>query len=119
MGSRYGEWTHDVARFQFGAPEEDVIVPAAKDGTSNTFMVAEKFQLPDGEYVLTAVQHAGQPGAAGGEDSRGLWQINVAPYEGEIQKGGSISDVSHGQLPGENAVAMETLTVAHEGILLI
>ena len=129
MGSRYGEWISDVERPQSGTPDQsgysgthilyqDVIIPAVKDGTSNTIMVAEKFQFPDGEYVLTAVQHAGQTGALG-EDSRGLWQINIQPSGGEIRKGGWILDVSHGPLPGENAVAMETLTIAHEGILLL
>jgi hypothetical protein len=135
MGNRYGEWIHDVESFQFAVSEDnargdnyagshalyqDLIVPGVKDGTSNTFMYAEKFQLPDGEYVLTAVQHhANEPGSAGGEDSRGLWQINLEPGNGNIQKGGWISDVTYEASPGGNAVAMETLTIAHEGILLL
>lgn len=124
MGSRYGEY---VETFQFAVPEDnagdgyagshalyqDVTVPPMTDGTSNTFMYAEKFQLLDGEHVLTTVQHA-----AGGEDSRGLWQINVAPDEGAIRKGGWICDVTHEDLPGGTTVAMETLTIAHEGFLL-
>jgi hypothetical protein len=147
MESRYGEWISDVentsgrtsvvsgevfvklpgattALDQSGYSGahilyQDVVIPAVQDGTSNTIMVAEKFQLLDGEYVLTAVQHTGEPGAAGSEDSRGLWQINVAPHGAEIQKGGWISDVSYERLPGESTVAMETLTITHEGIMLL
>ena len=147
MANRYGEWIHDVENFQFAAPEDDkasggnfvvsgevfvklpgantsyhgshilyqdVSVPTAADGTSNTFMYAEKFQLPDGEHVLTTVQHS-----AGGEDSRGLWQINVAADADGVRKGGWITDVTYETLPGGTAVAIETLTIAHEGILLL
>ena len=126
MGSRYGEWIADVERPQSGAGYngshilyQDVFVPAVKDGTSNTFMVGEILPGPDGEYLLTAIQHPGQPSSTRGEDSRGLWQINIQPTAGDIQKGGWISDVSHGQSANGNAVAMETLTIASEGILLL
>ena len=84
------------------------------DGTTNTFMYAERFQLPDGEHVLTAVQHA-----ATGEESRGLWQINARPCEGGVRKGDWISDVTYESLQNGNAVAVESLTIAHEGLLLI
>ena len=132
MGNRYGEWIHDVESFQFAVSEDnargnnyagshalyqDLIVPGVKDGTSNTFMYAEKFQLPDGEHVLTAIQHDAREPSSAGEDSRGLWQINLEPGKGNIQKGGWISDVTY-EASGGNAVAMETLTIAHEGILL-
>ena len=83
------------------------------DGTSNTFMFAEKLRLSDGEHVLTAVQHA-----AGGEDSGRLWQINVRPCEGGLHKGDWISDVTYERLQDGNPVAVETLTIAHEGILI-
>ena len=126
MGSRYGEWIADVERPQPGAGYngshllyQDVFIPAVPDGTSNTIMVGEIIPSPGGEYLLTAIQHTGRPSASGGEDSRGLWQINVQPTAGDIQKGGWISDVSHGQLPNGNAVAMETITIAHEGIILL
>jgi hypothetical protein len=136
MGNRYGEWIHDVESFQFAVSEDNargdnyagshvlyqdvtVPVPTMMDGTSNTFMYAEKFRLPDGEYVLTAIQHhANEPSSAGGEDNRGLWQINLEPGKGNIQKGGWISDVTY-EASGGNAVAMETLTIAHEGLLLL
>ena len=83
------------------------------DGTSNTFMYAERYLLPDGAYLLTAVEHAA------GEDSRGLWQINVRPCEGGVHKGNWISDVTYEDLQDGNAVAIEPLTIAHEGIFLI
>ncbi len=135
MGNRYGEWIHDVESFQFAVSEDNargdnyagshalyqdvtVPVPTMMDGTSNTFMYAEKFQLPDGEYVLTAVQHHANEPSSAGEDSRGLWQINLEPGNGNIQKGGWISDVTY-EASGGNAVAMETLTIAHEGLLLL
>lgn len=126
MGSRYGEWIADVERPQSGAEYngsqilyQDVFIPAVRDGTSNTIMVGEILPRPDGEHMLTAIQHPGQPSGTQGEDSRGLWQINIQPTAGEIQKGGSISDVSHGQSANGNAVAMETITIASEGILLL
>ena len=83
------------------------------DGTSNTFMYAEKFQFQDKEHVLTTVQHA-----AGGEDSLGLWQINARACDGSVRKGDWISDVTYENLQEGNAVAVESLTVAHEGILI-
>lgn len=148
MGSRYGEWISDVERPQSGAPGggtpavsgevfvkltgaasqsgyngqhilyQDVVIPAVKDGTSNTLMVGEIFHGADGEYLLTSVQHSGRPGASGGEDSRGLWQINIQPH-GDIQKGRWIMDASHEPSANGNAVAMETITIASEGILLL
>ena len=126
MGSRYGEWIADVERPQSGADYngshilyQDVFIPAVPDGTSNTIMIGEILPRPDGDYLLTAIQHPGRPSAAGGEDSRGLWQINIQPTAGEIQKGGWILDASHGQSANGNAVAMETITIASEGILLL
>ena len=83
------------------------------DGTSNTFMHAERFQFADAGYSLTSVQHA-----AGGEDSRGLWQINVQACDGSVRKGDWISDVTD-VLQDGNAVAIESLTIAHEGFSLI
>ena len=134
MGSQWGEWIADVERPQLFAAEGaargsvsvvsgDVFVKLpgrtnASDGTSNTFMHAEKFHFLEGEHVLTSVHHAPPAGAAGGEDSRGLWQINIQPSEGGVSKGGWISDVTYEGSAGGNAVAMETLTIAHEGILL-
>ena len=98
MENRYGEWIHDV----------DVIVPTPMDGTTTTFMFAEKFQLADREHVLTTVQHS--PGG-NGEDSWGLWQINGAASDGGVLKGDWITDVSHepAGLAGQSTVAMETL----------
>jgi hypothetical protein len=110
------------------------------DGTSNTVLLGERYLPLDGEHALTAVQHASHPGS-GGEDSRGLWQINletkhcgpnviendpyyaVTPDEGDLRKGGWISDVTYSDVtceasPGGTIVAMETLTIAHEGLLL-
>ena len=99
---------------------QDVTVPAAPNGASNTFLFAEKVQGSDGEYVLAAVQHhATQPLSGAGEDSFGLWQINAEPNEGSLHKGGWICDVTYEHPPAGNAVAIETLTLAHEGILLI
>src|SRR5215207_3675159 len=107
------------------------------DGTSNTVLFSERYTRPDGEHVLTAVQHASQTSSAVGEDSRGLWQINLepdqhgpnafehdqndggAPSEGNIRTGGWISDVTYEDSQGGNAVAMETLTIAHEGLSLL
>ena len=126
MGSRYGEWIADVERPQSGAGYngshllyQDVFIPAVPDGTSNTIMVSEIYPRSDGEYLLTAIQHTGRPSASGGEDSRGLWQINIQPTAGDIQKGGWIFDASHGPSANGNAVAMETITIASEGILLL
>ena len=107
-----------------------------RDGTSNTMLFTERYMPLDGEHVLTTVQHASQPSSAGGEDSWGLWQINVQSNqhgpnalendlhdgglssEGDIQRGGWISDVTYEDLAGGTAVATETLAIAHEGVLL-
>jgi hypothetical protein len=83
------------------------------DGTSNTLMYAERYLLSDGAYVLTAVEHAA------GEDSRGLWQINVRPCEIDVHKGDWISDVTYEDMQNGNAVAVESFAIAHEDILLI
>ena len=99
---------------------QDVTVPSVPDGASNTFMFAEKFQGPDGEYVLAAVQHyATQASSGGGEDSFGLWQINAEPSEASLHKGGWICDVTYEHSPTGTAVAIETITIAHEGMLLL
>jgi hypothetical protein len=77
--------------------------------------------VADNAVTFTAIAMAESGGASStsGEDSRGLWQINVAPNDGNIQKGGWISDVTFEGLQGGTAVAMETLTIAHEGFGLM
>ena len=149
--------------------DDGLLLPAVKtddgeatipDGTSNTVLFVERYGSPDGEYVLTAVQHVSQPEASvpetgdevligfefgdvnGGEDSRGLFQINVdpvqsdadtfdcseltqwasgTPLEGGVRKGDWITDVTYEsvELLGQSTVATETLTIAHEGFLFI
>lgn len=106
MGNHYyGEWIADVER-----PG----VHAVPDGTSNTIFYAEQIRHPDGDYLLTAVEHA-----AGSEDSRGLWQINAQAGDGSVRKGDWISDVSYESGQSGNAVAMETITIVHEGFMMI
>src|SRR5262245_8509553 len=74
---RKGTWLADVT--YDGAP--------AADGTSNTFLFAEKYPSQDGDLLIFD-QYASQPistetgfvgdvfdPAGGGEDSWGLWQI--------------------------------------------
>ena len=80
-------------------------------------MFAEKFQHSDGDYMLTAIEHAGQSNSGGGEDNFGLWQINVD--EGSHHKGGWICDVTYEHSPTGTAAAIETITIAHEGMLLL
>ena len=53
--------------------------------------------------------------SAGGEDSWGLWQINVEPNQ--YDPDGFANDLHDS--PAGSAVAMETLTIAHEGYWLI
>ena len=53
--------------------------------------------------------------SAGGEDSWGLWQINVEPNQYDPD---AIASDLHDSPTGP-AVAMETLTIAHEGYWLI
>jgi hypothetical protein len=100
------------------------------DGTSNTIMIAEKHMSQDGAHVLTSVQHASQTYATGtgfmggvfvasgdvdgAEDSLGLWQINAEParpFSQPVTFTATISNL-------EGTVATETITIAHEGLLL-
>jgi Lysozyme like domain len=77
--------------------------------------------VADNAITWTAIAMAESGGASStsGEDSRGLWQINVEPNDGNIQKGGWISDGTFEGLQGGTTVARETLTIAHEGYWLI
>jgi hypothetical protein len=103
----------------------------ATDGTSNTVLFSERHLRPDGDYLLTSVQHpaaeyegsflGGVFVASGdvngtGEDSLALWQINVEPSQGspDIQKGEWITDATY---EGGTTVAMEFFTISHEGFL--
>jgi prepilin-type processing-associated H-X9-DG protein len=53
-----------------------------------------------------------------GEDSRGLWQINVDPAQtNDVQKGEWITDVTYQSVDLLGQPATETLTIAHEGFL--
>jgi hypothetical protein len=155
-----------------GSMDDGLLLPAVriddgeasiKDGTSNTVLFSERYGSPDDEYVLTAVQHVSQPEASvpetgdevligfefgdvnGGEDSRGLFQINVdpaqpnvgtfdcseltqwasgTPQEGDVRKGDWITDVTYESDTGSHALYQdvfvptldtETLIIAHEG----
>lgn len=78
----------------------------------------------DKEYVLTALAH----GAAGeSAANKPLYSSVFAPHwettagAGDVQKGDWIADVTRepAALQGQSSVAMETLTIAHEGFLLI
>ena len=103
----------------------------ATDGTSNTVLLSERYLRPDDDYLLTSVQHSaaeyegsflgGVFVASGdvngtGEDSLALWQINVEPSQDspDIQKGEWITDTTY---EGGTTVAMESLTISHEGFL--
>ena len=90
-----------------------------------------------GDYVLTFVEHTGrlpstEPGlvddlfvfnevsggtadAHGGEDSRGLWQINTTPADALGEPVTFTATIT--VCPG--AVATELSTIAHEGLLLL
>jgi hypothetical protein len=89
------------ATFNFSKCDTFDLLDPPADGTSNTVLFAERHLRPDGEHVLTAVQHGSQ---------------TYGP--GNVQKGGWISDVTYERSSGGTAVAMETLTIAHEGIEL-
>src|SRR5262249_32480869 len=88
------------------------------DGSSNTLMLAEKHISQDDD-LLTFDQYTSHAkstsfvDANGGEDSRGLWQINVEPTHpfGEPVTFTATISIPHG------AVGIETLTLAHEGFL--
>ena len=61
--------------------------------------------VADNAVTFTAIAMAESGGAQdasqpSGEDSRGLWQINVEPNDGNIQKSGWISDVTYEGLQG-------------------
>src|SRR5262249_30343513 len=115
------------------------------DGTSNTLMYAEKFQLEDGAYVLTAIEHAGVitlhsiggvTVASGDVDGAtdtfefDFCDGGTAPGQPDIRTGTWIMDATYetgSHLLYQNvlvppppletgpAVAMETLTIGHEG----
>ncbi len=114
-------------------------------GGPKDWIIVESYQFAhnagtDGKgYVLTSIQHSttdtslvDQSGteassrlfvgnltldsqaSAGGEDSWGLWQVNVEPNQ--YDPGAFANDLYNS--PTEPAVAIETLTVAHEGWLI-
>jgi Lysozyme like domain len=95
--------------------------PSAADHTPGALLFRFSSE-PVADHAVTwtaiALAESGGASSTSGEDSRGLWQINVEP-NGNIQKGGWISDVTYEGLQGGTAVAMETLTIAHEGYWLI
>ena len=125
-----------------GSPEE------RPDGTSNTLIYAEKFQLEDSAYVLTAIEHAGvntlQTGSIGGVTvASGDVDGATDTFEFDFCDGGTagqpdlgtgawIPDTTYetgAHLPYQDllvpsaettgpTVAMETLTIGHEGFLL-
>jgi hypothetical protein len=122
-----------------GSPEE------RSDGTSNTLMYAEKFQLEDGAYVLTAIEHAGIDTlhAIGGVTvASGDVDGATDTFEFDFCDGGTAADIGTGTwimdttyetgshllyqdvfvpppLETGPAVAMETLTIGHEGFWLL
>ena len=77
----------------------------------------------DHAVTWTAIAMAESGGSTGahnphGEDSRGLWQINVDPAQRDVNP--DTFDCSElVQWAGGTAVATETLTIAHEGWWLI
>jgi hypothetical protein len=96
--------------------------------------------VEDKGYVLTALAHHATGGSRFGEpvtftltirpespaagDSSGSvfgfhWETTASA--GDVRKGDWIADVTRepAALPGGSTVAMETLTIAHEGLLLI
>jgi len=119
------------------------------DGSSNTFMCAEKYQLEDDTYVLTAIQHRGvdtlQTGSIGGilvayGDANGDTDTFEFSYhdggttggQSDIRTGTWIMDTTYETgahlmyqdlfvptLETGAPVAMETLTIGHEGFGLI
>ena len=120
---------------------------APEDGTTKvyskplTFTATVTTPYDDG-LLLPAVRIDDGEASNGGEDSRGLFQINVdpaqpdvdtfdcseltqwasgTPLEGGVRKGDWITDVTYEsvELLGQSTVATETLTIAHEGFLFI
>lgn len=56
-----------------------------------------------------------------GEDGWGLWQINVEPAreDPDVFDCSELVQWAASPMPGGTEVAMETLTIAHEGLVLV
>jgi Lysozyme like domain len=74
------------------------------DGTSNTFLVGERPLGPDGEYVLTGLQHVATDTSSGSDDMGRSFDLVFPTQTAFEQREG-------------NAVATESLEIAHEGFL--
>ena len=114
---RKGTWLTDVTH-------EDA---PAGDGTSNTFMYAEKYPLEDDGYVLTAIQHGSvdtlQGGTDGAQNTPGalLFIFSQEPTAQDTASGSYVlyQDVVVPPIETGPALAVESLTIAHEGFWLI
>ena len=115
-----GTWLTDVTH---------VDAPAG-DGTSNTFMSAERYN-EDEPYVLTAIQHTGVAPIGGVQVACGdvngdtdTFDFGYADSEPTAQDTAAgahalyqdVSVPTSGTVP---AVGMESLTIAHEGLWLL
>ncbi len=127
---RKGGWITDVTfeRLETGAHAlyQDVVIPAVQtdDGLLLPAVQDDGLLLPavqtDDAFVFTAIALAesggnSEPHPPHGEDSLGLFQINVEPNQYDPD---AFANDLHDSPTGP-AVAMETLTIAHEGYWLI
>ena len=110
----------------------EFLVVKLLDATTPKVHMDDGLLLPavqtDDAVTWTAIAMAESGGNTGahnprGEDSRGLWQINVDPAQTNNPDTFDCSELVQlasepAELPGQSTVATETLTIVHEGFLV-
>jgi hypothetical protein len=106
-----------VESYQFahnaGTDGKGYVLTSIQHGTTDTSLVDQSGTEASSRLFVGNLTLDSQA-SAGGEDSWGLWQVNVEPNQ--YDPGAFANDLCDS--PTEPAVAMETLTVAHEGWLI-